>query len=244
MWQSGRIQERMEWKLLEMNESEDKMIKAEHITKKIKAGKNEIILLKDISFELEKGSITAIVGKSGCGKSTLLSIMSGIDSPTYGQVYLNGKNFYKMKEKEQEQFRNEQIGIVFQNYHLIPELNCEENIRMPIAFSKKSIKEKNIENMIRAFGLENKRKLYPKQLSGGEQQRCALTRALVNQPSILYADEPTGALDSATGSKVIKFLVGCAHEMKITTLLVTHDMDIAKQCDYVIKMEDGKILRE
>lgn len=227
-----------------MSESEDKMIKAEHITKKIKTGKNEITILKDISFELEKGSITAIVGKSGCGKSTLLSIMSGIDKPTYGQVYLNEKNFYKMTEKEQEQFRNEQIGIVFQNYHLIPELNCEENIRMPLAFSKKQIKEKNIEHMIRAVGLDKKRKLYPKQLSGGEQQRCALIRALVNQPSILYADEPTGALDSATGDRIIKFLVGCAHEMKLTILLVTHDMDIAKQCDSIIKMEDGKIIRE
>lgn len=218
------------------------MIKAEHIFKSIVVGKQEEQILKDVSFTLEKSTITAIVGKSGCGKSTLLSIMGGIDSPSGGKVLLGGKDFYSMEKKKQEQFRNENIGILFQNYHLIPELTCEENIRMPLVFSSKKTEKGRVKKMMESVGLEKKRKLYPKQMSGGEQQRAAIVRALINKPSILYADEPTGALDSETGNSVIKFLVKCAHEQGLTVLLVTHDMGIAKQCDRIIRMENGKIM--
>ena len=218
------------------------MIKAEHIFKSIAVGKQEEQILKDVSFTLEKSTITAIVGKSGCGKSTLLSIMGGIDSPSGGKVLLGGKDFYSMEKKKQEQFRNENIGILFQNYHLIPELTCEENIRMPLVFSSKKTEKGRVKKMMESVGLEKKRKLYPKQMSGGEQQRAAIVRALINKPSILYADEPTGALDSETGNSVIKFLVKCAHEQGLTVLLVTHDMGIAKQCDRIIRMENGKIM--
>lgn len=218
------------------------MIKAEHIFKSIAVGKQEEQILKDVSFTLEKSTITAIVGKSGCGKSTLLSIMGGIDSPSGGKVLLGGKDFYSMEKKKQEQFRNENIGILFQNYHLISELTCEENIRMPLVFSSKKTEKGRVKKMMESVGLEKKRKLYPKQMSGGEQQRAAIVRALINKPSILYADEPTGALDSETGNSVIKFLVKCAHEQGLTVLLVTHDMGIAKQCDRIIRMENGKIM--
>ena len=217
------------------------MIKAEHISKSIYIGRREEKILKDISFTLEKNTITAIVGKSGCGKSTLLSIMSGIDKPSAGKVFLGGKDFYSLERKKQEQFRNENIGILFQNYHLIPELTCEENIRMPLVFSSKKAENGKVKKMMERVGLEKKRKLYPKQMSGGEQQRTAIVRALINKPSILYADEPTGALDSETGNSIIKFLVRCAHEQGLTVLLVTHDMGIARQCDKIIKMENGKI---
>ena len=217
------------------------MVKAEHIFKSIHVGQKEEKILTDVSFVLEKNTITAIVGKSGCGKSTLLSIMSGIDKPSAGKVFLGGKDFYSLDKKRQEQFRNENIGILFQNYHLIPELTCEENIRMPLVFSIKKIENGKVKKMMESVGLEKKRKLYPKQMSGGEQQRTAIVRALVNKPSILYADEPTGALDSETGNSVIKFLVKCAHEQGLTVLLVTHDMGIAKQCDQIIKMQNGKI---
>ncbi|MCI8781685.1 MAG: ABC transporter ATP-binding protein [Lachnospiraceae bacterium] len=217
------------------------MVKAEHIFKSIHVGQKEEKILTDVSFVLEKNTITAIVGKSGCGKSTLLSIMSGIDKPSAGKVFLGGKDFYSLDKKRQEQFRNENIGILFQNYHLIPELTCEENIRMPLVFSSKKIENGKVKKMMESVGLEKKRKLYPKQMSGGEQQRTAIVRALVNKPSILYADEPTGALDSETGNSVIKFLVKCAHEQGLTVLLVTHDMGIAKQCDQIIKMQNGKI---
>lgn len=217
------------------------MIKAEHISKSIYIGRREEKILKDVSFTLEKNTITAIVGKSGCGKSTLLSIMSGIDKPSAGKVFLGGKDFYSLERKKQEQFRNENIGILFQNYHLIPELTCEENIRMPLVFSSKKAENGKVKKMMERVGLEKKRKLYPKQMSGGEQQRTAIVRALINKPSILYADEPTGALDSETGNSIIKFLVRCAHEQGLTVLLVTHDMGIARQCDKIIKMENGKI---
>ncbi len=218
------------------------MLKAEHIFKSIHVDQQEEQILKDISFTLENNTITAIVGKSGCGKSTLLSIMSGIDKPSAGKVFLGGKDFYSLEKKKQEQFRNENIGILFQNYHLIPELTCEENIRMPLVFSSKKIENGKVKKMMESVGLEKKRKLYPKQMSGGEQQRTAIVRALINKPSILYADEPTGALDSETGNSVIRFLVKCAHEQGLTVLLVTHDMGIAKQCDKIIRMENGKIL--
>lgn len=218
------------------------MIKAEHISKSIYIGRREEKILKDISFTLEKNTITAIVGKSGCGKSTLLSVMSGIDKPSAGKVFLGGKDFYSLERKKQEQFRNENIGILFQNYHLIPELTCEENIRMPLVFSSKKAENGKVKKMMERVGLEKKRKLYPKQMSGGEQQRTAIVRALINKPSILYADEPTGALDSETGNSIIKFLVRCAHEQGLTVLLVTHDMGIARQCDKIIRMENGKIL--
>ncbi|HBI61762.1 MAG TPA: hypothetical protein DDY31_11225 [Lachnospiraceae bacterium] len=218
------------------------MIKAEHISKSIHIGRREEKILKDVSFTLEKNTITAIVGKSGCGKSTLLSIMSGIDKPSAGKVFLGGKDFYSLERKKQEQFRNENIGILFQNYHLIPELTCEENIRMPLVFSSKKAENGKVKKMMERVGLEKKRKLYPKQMSGGEQQRTAIVRALINKPSILYADEPTGALDSETGNSIIKFLVRCAHEQGLTVLLVTHDMGIARQCDKIIRMENGKIL--
>lgn len=217
------------------------MVKAEHIFKSIHVGQKEEKILTDVSFVLEKNTITAIVGKSGCGKSTLLSIMSGIDKPSAGKVFLGGKDFYSLDKKRQEQFRNENIGILFQNYHLIPELTCDENIRMPLVFSSKKIENGKVKKMMESVGLEKKRKLYPKQMSGGEQQRTAIVRALVNKPSILYADEPTGALDSETGNSVIKFLVKCAHEQGLTVLLVTHDMGIAKQCDQIIKMQNGEI---
>ena len=217
------------------------MVKAEHIFKSIHVGQKEEKILTDVSFVLEKNTITAIVGKSGCGKSTLLSIMSGIDKPSAGKVFLGGKDFYSLDKKRQEQFRNENIGILFQNYHLIPELTCEENIRMPLVFSSKKIENGKVKKMMESVGLEKKRKLYPKQMSGGEQQRTAIVRALVNKPSILYADEPTEALDSETGNSVIKFLVKCAHEQGLTVLLVTHDMGIAKRCEQFIKMQNGKI---
>lgn len=201
------------------------------------------IILKDICFSLEEGTVTAIVGKSGCGKSTLLSIISGIDAPTSGSVKLLGKDFYKMNTAGQEQFRNENIGILFQNYHLIPELTCEENIRMPLCFSKKSkTKEKKLDQWIQGVGLAQKKKLFPNQMSGGEQQRTAIVRAIVNNPQMLFADEPTGALDSKTGDSIIKFLLQYAHNANKTILLVTHDKDIAAQCDRVIEMADGRIV--
>lgn len=220
-----------------------RIIKINHVSKVIKNAQQKTVILSDISFSLEAGTVTAIVGKSGCGKSTLLSIVSGIDAPTSGSVKLLGKDFYQMDTSWQEYFRNENIGVLFQNYHLIPELTCEENIRMPLCFSGSGkINENKLNQWIEGVGLDKKRRLFPSQMSGGEQQRTALLRAIVNNPQMLFADEPTGALDSKTGDGIIKFLIGYAHNAKKTILLVTHDVDIAKQCDQVIEMADGRIV--
>ena len=220
-----------------------KIIEINHVGKVIENDRQRNIILKDICFSLEEGTVTAIVGKSGCGKSTLLSIISGIDAPTSGSVKLLGKDFYKMNTAGQEQFRNENIGILFQNYHLIPELTCEENIRMPLCFSKKSkTNEKKLDQWIQGVGLAQKKKLVPNKMSGGEQQRPSIVRSIVNKPQMLFADEPTGALDSKTGDSIIKFLLQYAHNANKTILLVTHDKDIAAQCDRVIEMADGRIV--
>ena len=217
------------------------MIEAKHITKTIITGKQTIPILKNISFSLQKGSITAVVGKSGCGKSTLLSILAGIDPPVSGEVILNGTNFYRQSPAAQERFPSEQIGLLFQNYHLIPELTCEENVRMPLAFSRHKERASKVGDMLEQVGLAAKKSLFPRQMSGGEQQRTAILRAIVNEPTLLFADEPTGALDSGTGSQVIHFLINYAHCCNVTVLLVTHDMDIANQCDRTIFMKDGHI---
>lgn len=215
-----------------------------HVEKEIENGRQKNTILKDISFRLETGSITAIVGKSGCGKSTLLSIAGGIDAPTKGTVLLLGKDYYRMPETDRECFRNENVGLLFQSYHLISELTCEENIRMPVCFSrnKNRFDEKNLDNWIKKVGLADKRFLFPAQMSGGEQQRTAILRAIVNHPKILFADEPTGALDSGTGNQIIRFLAEYAHKSGTAILLVTHDMDVAGQCDRIIEMADGKIV--
>lgn len=222
-----------------MNSSE-KVLEVNHVRKVIENERRRHVIVKDVSFSLERGTITAIVGKSGCGKSTLLSIVSGIDAPVSGSVKLLGKDFYSLKTSEQECFRNENVGLLFQNYHLIPELTCEENIRMPLCFSKRKPNEKKLDEWMKLVGLEKKRELFPSQMSGGEQQRAAILRAIVNEPQILFADEPTGALDSGTGGLIIQFLIAYAHQLQKTILLVTHDMDIASQCDRVIEMSDGK----
>ena len=219
--------------------SKDMALEVNRVRKIIENERQKHVIVKGVSFSLKRGTITAIVGKSGCGKSTLLSIASGIDAPESGSVKLLGKDFYSLKTSEQERFRNENVGLLFQNYHLIPELTCEENIRMPLCFSKRKPNEKKLNEWIKLVGLEKKRELFPRQMSGGEQQRTAILRAIINEPQILFADEPTGALDSGTGDRIIKFLISYTHQFRKTVLLVTHDMDIALQCDRVIEMSDG-----
>lgn len=219
----------------------DAVMKVVHVGKVIENDGKKNAILRDVSFTLESGSITAIVGKSGSGKSTLLSIVSGIDAPSSGKVILMGTDYYKMTLPEQEKFRNRHIGLLFQNYHLISELTCEENIRMPMCFSDETINEARLANWIKRVGLQGKGSLFPRQMSGGEQQRTAILRALIHNPQFLFADEPTGALDSKTGDAIIRFLIECAHSFNLTVLLVTHDLDIARQCDRVIEIVDGRL---
>lgn len=218
------------------------VLELKHVSKVIKNEGTNHVILKDINLEVKAGTITAIVGKSGSGKSTLLAIASGIDVPSSGSVKFLGKEFYQMPEREQERFRNKNVGLLFQNYHLIPELTCEENIRMPLCFSDEKTNERKINEWIKMVGLDTKRGLFPSQMSGGEQQRAAILRAIVNNPEIIFADEPTGALDSKTGANIINFLINYTHKCKKTILLATHDMDIASCCDRVIEIADGRIV--
>ena len=217
------------------------MIQAEHISKSLEVDKKKAPILTDISFSVGKGQIAAIVGKSGCGKSTLLSIMAGLDRPALGKVMLQSQNFYQLDKTGQEHFRNENIGIVFQNYHLIPELTCEENIRMPLVFSRKKITDDRVDVLIKTMGLKKKTKLFPRQLSGGEQQRVSIARALAKNPKILLCDEPTGALDYNTGKSILKLLQDTCRIKGMTVILITHNSAIAPMADRVIKIKNGRV---
>lgn len=218
------------------------LIEVENISKKIQNGKKEITILNDICFSVHKGEMLAIIGKSGSGKSTLLSILAGLDAPTNGNVKYMGEDIYKKKEKDMQKFRLHETGLIFQNYNLISELTCMENIEIPFIFSgERNVEHDKIEKLLKKLGLKGKEKLYPAQLSGGEQQRVAIARAIVNEPTIIFADEPTGSLDSQNAENIMKILQDFKEKQNAAVVIVTHDMDIADGCDRKLVMIDGKL---
>lgn len=224
-----------------MQNNKIELIKVENMSKSI----NGNTIIKNANFSIYKGEMIAIIGKSGSGKSTLISILSGLDKPSEGNVYIEEENLYEKNERELSKFRNSKIGIIFQNYNLLNELTCIENIEVPIIFSEKgSFDDKEKEKILELLDLTEKKDLYPKQLSGGEQQRTAIGRAMINKPSIIFADEPTGALDSINGERIISILKNLVLEMDTTVILVTHDLDIANQCDRKILIKDGEVYEE
>lgn len=224
-----------------MQNNKIELIKVENMSKSI----NGNTIIKNANFSIYKGEMIAIIGKSGSGKSTLISILSGLDKPSEGNVYIEKENLYEKNERELSKFRNSKIGIIFQNYNLLNELTCIENIEVPIIFSEKgSFDDKEKEKILELLDLTEKKDLYPKQLSGGEQQRTAIGRAMINKPSIIFADEPTGALDSINGERIISILKNLVLEMGTTVILVTHDLDIANQCDRKILIKDGEIYED
>lgn len=224
-----------------MQNNKIELIKVENMSKSI----NGNTIIKNANFSIYKGEMIAIIGKSGSGKSTLISILSGLDKPSEGNVYIEEENLYEKNERELSKFRNSKIGIIFQNYNLLNELTCIENIEVPIIFSEKgSFDDKEKEKILELLDLTEKKDLYPKQLSGGEQQRTAIGRAMINKPSIIFADEPTGALDSINGERIISILKNLVLEMSTTVILVTHDLDIANQCDRKILIKDGEIYED
>ncbi len=224
-----------------MQNNKIELIKVENMSKSI----NGNTIIKNANFSIYKGEMIAIIGKSGSGKSTLISILSGLDKPSEGNVYIEEENLYEKNERELSKFRNSKIGIIFQNYNLLNELTCIENIEVPIIFSEKgSFDDKEKEKILELLDLTEKKDLYPKQLSGGEQQRTAIGRAMINKPSIIFADEPTGALDSINGERIISILKNLVLEMDTTVILVTHDLDIANQCDRKILIKDGEIYED
>lgn len=218
------------------------IVKMEHVTKIYGAGDTRVWALDDVNLTIDKGETLAVVGASGSGKSTLLHVMGGVDTADSGNIVVDGKDITTLNDDEMSVFRRRKIGFVFQAYHLIPVLTVEENIRMPILLDHKKPDREYIDHIIEMLGLKDRRKHLPNQLSGGQQQRAAIARALANRPSLILADEPTGALDSANGSEVMTLLQTSVKKLNQTLVLITHNIDLAREADRIIKIADGKII--
>lgn len=218
------------------------IVKMENVTKVYGENETRVWGLHDVSLTVEQGEMLAVVGASGSGKSTLLHIMGGVDVPNSGKVVVDGKDITKLNDEQMSVFRRRKIGFVFQAYHLIPVLTVEENITMPILLDHKKPDKEYVEHIMEMLGLLDRRKHLPNQLSGGQQQRAAIARALANRPSLILADEPTGALDSKNGSEVISLLQNSVKQLNQTLVLITHNIDIAREADRIIKIADGEIV--
>lgn len=218
------------------------IVKMEHVTKIYGEGDTRVWGLDDVSFTVEKGEIVAIVGASGSGKSTMLHVIGGVDTPNSGNVIIDGKDITRLSDEEMSVFRRRKIGFVFQAYHLIPVLTVEENIRMPILLDHRKPDREYIDHIIEMLGLKDRKKYLPNQLSGGQQQRAAIARALANRPALVLADEPTGALDSKNGNEVLTLLQDSVKKLNQTLVLITHNIDLAREADRIIKIADGKIV--
>ncbi|EQK47740.1 ABC transporter family protein [[Clostridium] bifermentans ATCC 19299] len=206
-------------------------------------GENLVKAIDDNNIEIIEGEFVAIVGKSGSGKSTLLHMIGGLDRPTDGKVFIDGKDIFSLKDESLAIFRRRKIGFIFQYYNLIPSLNVWENIVLPIGLDNKTVDEEFINDIINALGLSDKKESLPNTLSGGQQQRVAIARALSTRPSIILADEPTGNLDSKTSDEVMSLLKSMIKKYNQTLVMITHDETIAQMADRVIYIEDGKVLK-
>lgn len=220
------------------------LIEVKNLNKIYGSGEAEVKALKNINLNIEQGEFVAIVGQSGSGKSTLLHLIGGVDIPSSGEVIIDGKNIYKLKEKELSILRRRKLGFIFQFFNLIPVLTAQENIEMPVLLDNEKIDKKYMNELLRILGLEERKNYYPSQLSGGQQQRVSIGRALVNKPSVILADEPTGNLDSKNSKEVLELLKYCAKKYNQTLILITHDINIAKSADRVITIEDGEIISD
>ena len=220
------------------------ILKVEHLSKVYGKGENKVVALDDVSFSVEKGEFVAIVGASGSGKSTLLHLIGGVDRPTEGEVFIACKNIYQLNDDKLAIFRRRQIGLVYQFYNLIPILNVEENITLPLELDNRQVDRENLENLLKLLGLENRRDHLPNELSGGQQQRTSIGRALITNPSILLADEPTGNLDSKASDEIVALLKKSNKDYNQTIIMITHDMEVASVADRIIRIEDGKIVKE
>lgn len=216
------------------------VLKTVDLVKHYKAGDSVVKAVDGTSLEVERAKFTAIVGRSGSGKSTLLHLLGGLDRPTSGKVYIEGRDIYAMKETPLAEFRRRNIGFVFQDYNLIKSLNVWENIVLPIGLDNKKADKEYVNKIIQTVGLEDKIYAGVTQLSGGQMQRVAIARALASKPSIILADEPTGNLDSRTELEVVGLLKNCVTDFGQTLIMITHDEGIAQMADRLIEIEDGK----
>ena len=220
------------------------LLKVEHLSKVYGKGENEVKALDDVSFLVQQGEFVAIIGPSGSGKSTLLHILGGVDRPTSGHVYLDGKDIYSQNEEQLAIFRRREIGLIYQFYNLIPVLDVEENMTLPVLMDGREVNEERLLELLHVLGLEGRKRHLPNQLSGGQQQRVSIGRALMNAPAIVLADEPTGNLDSKNIQEIMELLKLSNQKYGQTLLVITHDESLALQADRIISIEDGKIARD
>jgi len=220
------------------------ILKIEHLTKMYGKGETAVKALDDVSFSVKKGEFVAIIGPSGSGKSTLLHLLGGVDRPTSGKVLVDNTDIYNLNETQLAIFRRRQIGLIYQFYNLIPVLTVEENITLPLLLDEHKVDKKQFHDIVKILNLENRLNHLPNQLSGGQQQRVSIGRALISNPAIMLADEPTGNLDSKNSSEIIDLLKMFNKTYKQTLLVITHDERIALQADRVIAIEDGRIAKD
>lgn len=225
-------------------EKEMEILKVENLCKIYGKGENEVKAVYNVSFSVEKGEFVAIVGASGSGKSTLLHLLGGVDRPTSGKVFIDGEDIYKLSDDQLAIFRRRQVGLIYQFYNLIPILNVEENITLPCNLDGKQVEQAKLDELLKTLKLENRRKHLPNELSGGQQQRVSIGRAIINNPAIMLADEPTGNLDSKSSEEIISLLRLSNKKYNQTVIIITHDEKIALEADRVITIDDGKIIKD
>ncbi|CEQ15190.1 ABC transporter ATP-binding protein [Paraclostridium sordellii] len=219
-----------------------KRLKVSNLKKTYGKGESKVHAIDGINIEIEPNKFTAIIGPSGSGKSTLLHCMAGLDKPSSGNIYLDDIDIYTMGDDKLSKLRREEFGFIFQSYNLIPVINVYDNIVLPVAIDKKKEDMDYIDALINKLGISNQVNKFPNELSGGQQQRVAIARALSNKPSVIFADEPTGNLDSKTTDEVMDILKMCVKDFNQTLVMITHNEDIANMADRVITIKDGKVL--
>ena len=220
------------------------ILRVENLTKVYGEGSNQVKALDNVSFTVDKGEFVAVVGASGSGKSTLIHLIGGVDKPDGGKVIVGGTDVYAQKEEELAIFRRRQIGLIYQFYNLIPVLTVEENMTLPVLMDGRKVNEERLEELLDLLKLKKRRKHLPNQLSGGQQQRVSVGRALMNAPTLVLADEPTGNLDSENSKEIMKLLRYSNRTYDQTLIVITHDENIALQADRIISLEDGRIVRD
>ena len=220
------------------------ILRVENLNKTYGKGENQVKAVDNISFSVEKGEFVAIIGASGSGKSTLLHLIGGVDRPTSGKVFIDGKDIYTLNDDNLAIFRRRQIGLIYQFYNLIPVLNVEENITLPTKLDGRDVDERRLNDLLKTLGLEKRKYNLPNQLSGGQQQRVSIGRAMMNEPALMLADEPTGNLDSKASEEIISLLRLSNKKYNQTVIVITHDEKIALEADRIITIDDGKIIKD
>lgn len=218
------------------------ILKVEHLVKQYGKDDNAVLAVNDISFSVEQGEFVAIVGSSGSGKSTLLHLLGGVDRPTSGKVYIQGEDIYSLNSDKIAIFRRRQVGLIYQFYNLIPILNVKENITLPCELDGRIPDKSELDELINTLGLNDRVTHLPNELSGGQQQRVSIGRALINHPAILLADEPTGNLDSRSSDEIVELLKLSNQKYKQTIVMITHNLEIAKIADRILRIEDGRLV--